>query len=423
MLDREPTIAVNDETYGPDYFERCFARFERSSHLRRSRGKRYAVCCSDPAEWIALCLYLRASGGSVAPLHSNTPLEAAKRLALKMGCEALLFHDVENFLPLGEGQLDEHGVLLQLTSGTTGEAKCVQRTWDSLDLEIAAYNRAFGGRVETPLLACPVTHAYGLISGVLSALARGQRPLLLANINPKYVIRRSLEDRDRLLYASPTLLNVLIRLLPEGGELCPVMTSGAPLAAAWFQELSRRSRRVSQQYGCSEVGCISVAMDARSADDVGVPLDLLQVTAGAGRRSLDEIHVRTEGRVVETRDLGFLQGDRLFFAGRKDDTINVAGINVYPRDVEDVVLEFPDIVEAVVYKRPDPYAGERVCVKFVATRSVDTTDLRAFCATNLSPFAVPLEMQQVEAIPWLDNGKIDRRRLVESEAGQASTTG
>ena len=248
---------------------------------------------------------------------------------------------------------------------------------------------------------------------MLSALRRGVAPVVLTNINPKYVMRRAAASQHALLYASPTLLNVLVRLLADGPGLCPVMTSGAPLRGSWFNELRQRSARVLQQYGCSELGCISLNLEARAAFEVGVPLRHLEVLAGPSKTEPEEIRVRVGDHVVSTKDLGYFNERGLCFVSRVDDTINVAGINVYPREVEEVILEFGGVDEAVVYKRADPYAGERVCLKFTAERTLDVAELRRFCVEQLTPFAVPLEIHQVTSIPKLENGKINRRQLAE----------
>lgn len=408
-------LAINDLTFSRDYFEKRFAELNRLPHLRRSGGERYAVCLQEPERWLALCLFLRQSGASVAPLHPSTPLEGAKRLAKRLRCTQLLFHDEAQSLALEDGARDDTGVLVQLSSGTTGTPKSIERTWAAVDAEVSSYVDALGSLGECePLLACPVTHSYGLISGVLSSLRRGVTPVVLTNINPKYLIRRAADRTQALLYASPTLLNVLVRLLPEGANLCTVMTSGAPLRSAWFAELRRRSLRVMQQYGCSEFGCISLNLDTQAAEEVGRPLRYLEVTAGSSKTALEEIRVRAGDRFVSTKDLGYFNQRGLCFVSRVDDTINVAGINVYPGEVEEVVLDLEGVEEAVVYKRTDAYAGERVCLKFVATRTVDAAEVRRFCAQQLTPFAVPLEVHQVSEIPKLENGKVNRRQLAEA---------
>jgi 3,4-dihydroxybenzoate---[aryl-carrier protein] ligase len=419
-------LDIDDTTYDSTHFDARYAEFDGLPHLARPSGQRYAVCLTDAVEWVALCLYLRSRGASVAPLHPHTPFEAAKRLAMRMRCSQLLFHGVSASTPVARSERDNCGFLIQLSSGTTGEPKCIERSWKTVNDEIASYCRALGEDGEKqPLLACPITHSYGLISGVLAALDRGVSPVVLTNINPKYVIRRATESERGLLYASPTLLNVLVRLLPEGRKLCAVMTSGAPLRSAWFSELESRTARVLQQYGCSELGCVSLNRDARAANEVGSPLEHLTVSAGPSKEQPEEIRVRAGDQVTGTKDLGYFNERSLCFVSRLDDTINVAGVNVYPQEVEEVILEFSGIDEAVVYKRADPYASERVCLKFTARAEIDVAELRRFCAANLTPFAVPLDVHQVEEIPKLPNGKVNRRQLAESAAvaGQGFESG
>jgi fatty-acyl-CoA synthase len=407
-------LAINDVTLDRTHFDARFAEFERLPHLKHSAGQRYAVCMPEAERWLSLCLYLRDNGASVVPLHPSTPLEAAKRLARRMRASQLLFHDETQGIALEGATRDDSGMLVQLSSGTTGEPKCIERTWASVDQEVESYVEALGELgSRAPLLACPVTHSYGLISGVLSSLRRGVTPVVLTNINPKYVMRRAEARRHALLYASPTLLNVLVKLLGDSPGLCPVMTSGAPQRDSWFNELRQRSARVLQQYGCSELGCISLNLDTQAAFEVGVPLGHLSVLAGVTKAAPEEIRVQVGGHVTSTRDLGYFNERGLCFVSRLDDTINVAGINVYPREVEEVILEFRGVEEAVVYKRTDSYAGERVCLKFTAVSTLDLAELRRFCVEQLTPFAVPLEMQQVTTIPKLENGKINRRQLAE----------
>lgn len=413
-------LTINDTTFDRDHLDSRFAAFARAPELWHSHERRYAVCTPDAEALLTLCLYLRHTGASVAPLHPSTPLGAAKRTAQRLRCETLLFHGQPHEIAR-DGDAPKPaagGALLQLSSGTTGEPKCVERSWSSVDREVENYVAALGELgSRTPLLACPVTHSYGFISGVLAALRRGITPVVLTDINPKYVLRRATADQHALLYASPTLLHVLVRLLGDDSNLCAVMTSGAPLRAAWFEQLKRRSSRVLQQYGCSELGCISLNLDTHAAGEVGAPLAHLQLSAGAGPAAPEEILVRVDDRVFGTRDLGYFNERGLCFVNRMDDTINVAGVNVYPGEVEEVVLEFEGVDEAAVYKRQDPYAGERVCLKFTSARSIDVSSLRRFCSEQLSRFAVPLEIQQVASIPKRDNGKLDRRQLAELEDG------
>lgn len=405
-------LDIDDTRYERSYFDGRFAEFRSLPHLSQTTGRRYAACFKDAATWLALCLFLRERGASIAPLHPNTPLEAAKRLAARMGCTDLLFQTVDQPVLIPHAAPGPGGVLVQLSSGTTGDPKCIERSWSAVATEVDSYSNALGDlEGHVPLVACPTSHSYGLISGVLSALHRGARPNVLTNLNPKYLIRRATATQNALLYGSPTLLSVVVRLLPEGARLCALMSSGSPLRTALLKELADRSRRVLQQYGCSEVGCISINREVRAAHELGTPLGHLTVAAGTSERQPDEIRVGTGTSLLGTKDLGYFGERGLCFVSRLDDTINVAGVNVYPREVEEVILEFPEIDDAVVYRRADPYASERVCLQFTARTEVDLGELRRFCVENLTPYAVPLDMQQVAEIPKLENGKVNRRNL------------
>ena len=89
--------------------------------------------------------------------------------------------------------------------------------------------------------------------------------------------------------------------------------------------------------------------------------------------------------------------------------INVSGLNVYPKEVEDVVMAMPGVGDAVVFRKPDAFAGERVALLFSAEQPVDRAQLRQWCAERLAAHQMPTEIVQVERIPRQPNGKISRR--------------
>ena len=125
-----------------------------------------------------------------------------------------------------------------------------------------------------------------------------------------------------------------------------------------------------------------------------------------------EIAVQRAGAAVETRDLGFRRDDgMLVFLSRLDDLINVSGLNVYPKEVEDVVMTFAGIADAVVFRKQDAFAGERVALLFSAEQAVDQRQLRQWCAERLAAHQMPTELLQVERIPRQANGKISRREV------------
>jgi acyl-coenzyme A synthetase/AMP-(fatty) acid ligase len=416
-------IYVNDTHHDEQYFERCFALFDRHPLLRRCQSERFAVCLSYTAFWIALCLYVKERGGSVYPLPIDIPIDAARRRAERSGSRHLIFgtdgeaavERVEAIERSTEPSLDDgQPALIQTSSGTTGEPKHIARSWASIDTEIASYVQHFDASEMTPIVACPVNHSYGLISGVLVALKRGLQPVIVTNPNPKYILRKLSEAASPLLYSSPTLIATTTMLAPEDKPIFAIMASGTLLPKPAFESIRKKVRHLHQQYGCSEVGCVTLGQDIAAANEVGRPLRHIELAAGGSASEPREIVVKSGAKTVETRDLGYLKDGKLCFVSRIDDMINVSGLNVYPSEVEEVVLEMPEVADAVVFKRSHGLGTEQVCLHFVSDRPLPHRQIREHCAKKLASYQVPMRIAQVEVIPKLPNGKINRRDLAEA---------
>ncbi|KJV10553.1 acyl-CoA synthetase [Elstera litoralis] len=380
----------------------------------RARG-RYAVCFPETIDWLSLFFALKEADCTVLPLHPSTPLAAARRMAQEAGCHALFFHRLTPELLPDPGAPETAGHLLQMSSGTTGAPKIIARSWGEIAGEIASYTGHFRApEAMTPVIACPTTHSYGLICGLLVALHRGQVPVILNVDNPKYLLKRLRDIERPLLYSSPVILHTLAKLLPEDAPLHALMSSGTVLPDPWFAAIRRKTRHMFQQYGCSEAGCIAINGDVQASNDMGIVLPHHRLEAGAGAYAPAEIILRREGGDIFTRDLGYLKSDgSLVFVARLDDTINVSGLNVYPQQVEDVVMGFPGVTDAIVFRKADAFAGERVGLVFTATEAVSLQSLRAWCRSHLAAHQQPSEIRQTASLPRKANGKISRREVAE----------
>jgi 3,4-dihydroxybenzoate---[aryl-carrier protein] ligase len=412
-------IQIDDRIYDREHFAAASARHVERLGLEERRG-RYAVCFADTAEWLSLFFAIRSAGATVLPIHPGTPYPAARALAVKAGCDGLLY-DSLSAEPLGEPASSAgEGTLLQMSSGTTGEPKCIARTWAEIDREVETYVSTFREPQEmSPVIACPTTHSYGLICGILVALRRGQRPVIVNTANPKYILKTLREVERSLLYSSPAILNTLARLLPEGEKIHAVMTSGTLLPDTWFAQIRARARHMFQQYGCSEAGCIAINPEVEASADMGFALPHQTVETGMGEAP-QEIVISAAGRRIHTRDLGYRRPDgMLVFVSRMDDMINVSGLNVYPQDVEDAVMAMPAVTDAVAFRRADRFAGERVGLVFSAEERLSREDVREWCLKNLGQHQVPTEILQLDAVPRQANGKINRREIAAlHEAGR-----
>ncbi|ACF01141.1 AMP-dependent synthetase and ligase [Rhodopseudomonas palustris TIE-1] len=402
-------IQVGDRFYDQAIVQTMGARAAEAVGLSDRPELSFAVCLSDPAEFLALLLAIREAGASVLPIHPSTPRAAARRLAIDLGCQRLVTDELA-IEDLG-GEDPGPGGLLQTTSGTTGEPKRIARSWAEIDREIDSYVATFVAPQDmTPLIACPITHSYGLICGVLVALRRGQVPHILGTANPKYLIARLRQTRQPLLYSSPAMLHAIARLLPAGEMIHAAMTSGTLLPDQWLMTIRARTTHLFQQYGCSEAGCVAINPNLSASGDMGAPLPHLRVEAGDTDQPR-EIVLHVGDRAIRTADLGYTKADgTLVFVGRLDDTINVSGLNVYPKEVEDVVA-MPGVTDAVVFRQLDSLAGERVAVAFSAEHSIAPADLRNWCIKNLAAHQVPMETVRLPRLPRQANGKISRREI------------
>lgn len=272
-------------------------------------------------------------------------------MANKAGSHFLLYENIHLPIHLSQQINEKEGVLVQMSSGTTGDPKCIERTWESIEKELESYVSVLpADNQTTSVVACPTTHSYGLICGVMACIRRGAEPVILTNMNPKYVLKKLKEHPKHILYGAPALLHTLTRLIRDGQRFDAVMTSGTLMPAGWMEALKKASNRVLQQYGCSEAGCVAIHPDVCDTREMGYPLPHVKVEAGSIQNP-GEILIHDSEKTIYTKDLGYIENGVLSFLARMDDTINVAGLNVYPQEVEDVLMGEPRIIEAVVYKK------------------------------------------------------------------------
>ncbi len=422
-------IYLNDEHYDKNYFEQCYQAFNQHDVLGNGQGKRITACISDAAVWIALCLYARDHGISVFPLPAGTPEEALRRRAqLSSSHYQVMAASMEELLTniekISDHQDDAEPVLVQMSSGTTGEPKCINRSWLSIDIELQNYIEHFTDLAEmTAVVACPVNHSYGLICGILASIKRGSEPVIITNFNPKYIIKKVRETTSPILYSSPALITTITMMVKADQPIHAIMTSGTLMQATWLEQAANKCEKLYQQYGCSEVGCISLGGEIKSIHDQGMVLPHLTVKSGSSAEEPQEIVVTTEastkntstkemGITVSTRDLGYLDANnRLHFISRIDEMINVSGLNVYPAEVEKVVMDMPNVSDAVVFKKSHAFGNDQVCLQFIAEQEIANEDIRSWCSKYLNKYQVPLQIAQVEKIERLPNGKVSRKAL------------
>jgi long-chain acyl-CoA synthetase len=341
---------------------------------------------------------------------------------------------------------DDDLAALLYTGGTTGRSKGVPLTHANLFWCGSSSHTSSTDDLTRTLMPLPLAHAYGLLVTCVGMHTEvpGQS-ILMRWFDPAGWLKLAQQHRVQRTTLVPSMIQMLLaQPLDEAdlSELVAVSSGAAPLAAETREEFERRvpSALVYEGYGCTESASIiaSNPVGARRVGSVGLPVPgcTVQIRDDAGRVLAPgedgEICVQSPGVLsgywqapdatatavrdgwLYTGDIGHLDADGyVYVVDRKKDLIIRGGFNVYPRDVEDVLLTHPAVAQAAVVGRPDPRLGEEV-IGFVALRPGATAtedELVAHAKARLAATKYPREVRIVSTIPLTSVGKLDRKRL------------
>ncbi|WP_369227897.1 class I adenylate-forming enzyme family protein [Streptomyces sp. R39] len=345
-------------------------------------------------------------------------------------------------------QLDSSALaLLIYTSGTTGVPKGVML--DHSNIESMAGTGCRGlelGRADRCLLILPLFHVNAIVVSVLMPLLAGGSVAITDRFDPETFF--DLVERERPTYFSavPTIYSMLAALpadvRPDTSSLRYGCCGAAPASAELLARIeSRYGFPLIEGYGLSEGTCFSTVnpvagprrvgsvgravpgQDIRIVDERGTELapgvDGEVIVRGPnvmrGYLGRPEETAKTiVGGWLHTGDVGHLDQDGyLFLVGRSKDMIIRGGENIYPKEIEDVLVTAPSALDAAVIGVPDDKWGE-VVVAYVQPRpgaTVDPAALEALTARHLSGYKRPTSFFVVDALPKNAVGKIDKPSL------------
>lgn len=351
-------------------------------------------------------------------------------------------------------------ILYQFSSGSTGRPKRVNRTQRNLLQEARNFtSTAHVTPDDTILCIVPLFHAHGLGNCLLAASTTGATLVILEQLvrdgvpveapfatRCPRVAQLVHDERVTIMPGVPYGFGTLAELPGEAqvdlSSLRLCFSAGNFLPRQVFDSfLERFGIPVRQLYGCTEGGALTLNLDddvVATHDSVGRPLNNVTIAivddAGAvlPPGQVGEIVVRSDSltsgyvglpEVNQTafRDGIFFTGDlgrlddagRLYVTGRKKIFIDTGGYKVDPLEVEDVLMTYPGVAEAVVVGIESPYGGEIIKAVVVARGECPEDDLIAYCRTRLADFKVPRVVGFIDAIPKSPLGKILRKNLVQ----------
>ena len=348
---------------------------------------------------------------------------------------------------------DDLGLVIY-TSGTTGAPKGAMLTHDNIVSNVVATDRALlqGGRDDVVLCCLPLFHAFGQQAAMNATVLTGGTLVLMSRFDADEALRLLVEKRVTVFAGVPTmyvgLLEAATRSTARPEALRLAISGGAALPLTVldrFREVFRA--QIYEGYGLSETTCVAtVNQPARGTrpGTVGHPVPGVEVGIAdadvdaevtlLGPDQLGEVVIRgsnvmagylgrpdaTAAAIVDgwfrSGDLGTLDADGfLRIVDRKKDLVIRGGFNVYPREVEEQLLQHDDVGQAAVIGVPDDRYGEEVVAVVVPAqgRSLDSDALVAWARERLGGHKYPRRVEVVESLPLGPSNKVLKRDLRE----------
>ena len=367
-----------------------------------------------------------------------------------IGLREVLETPADRFRPFDT--VAEDVACLQYTGGTTGRAKGATLTHGNLVANVRQLAAWFETRIEEGaeimITALPLYHVYALTCNCLTYLHIGSRNVLITDPRD---MKGFIAELKKWKFTAITGVNTLYQALVNQPQLAEVDFSALNIVSAggmavmdatakqWFEVTGTE---IIEGYGLSETSPVitsnPVNMRAWSGS-IGLPLPSTDVSLRDEKGK--EVAIGAEGELcvrgpqvmpgywrnpeataaAMTRDGYFRTGDiatvdeKGYFriVDRKKDMIIVSGFNVYPNEVENVIMMHPDVVEAACIGVENEGGGELVkafvTLKPGATPTAD--DIRNFCRENLAAYKVPKLVEFRDELPKTAVGKILRRAL------------
>lgn len=389
-------------------------------------------------------------------------LGAARACAQAMGLKVLDI-DVPDGAPAGQFTLEGGALpdappayaaasdvaLVLHTSGTTARPKIVPLSHHNLVASARNIARHLSlAPADRCLNVMPLFHIHGLVGGLLSTLASGGGVICAPGYNDREFFDWVQVFQPSWYSAVPTIHQSVVAQSPQYRVKAPrhqfrfIRSSSSSLPPATMKALeSFTGAPVVEAYSMTEAAhqmtSNALPPGTRAAGSVGVAAGVeVAILDEAGRRmppgQTGEIVIRGPSVIqgyennpvanaasfidgwFRTGDQGILNSEgRLFISGRLKEIVNRGGEKVSPREVDDALLEHPDVAQVVAFAVPHPSLGEDLAAAVIRrpASSASEADLREFLYGKLSEFKIPSRILFVESIPKGPTGKIQRLTL------------
>jgi long-chain acyl-CoA synthetase len=355
--------------------------------------------------------------------------------------------------PITADRGDDDDAVILYTSGTTGRPKGAELTHANLtrNAELTATTLLKSGTGDVVMGCLPLFHVFGLTCGLNATVAAGSTLTLLPRFDPGKALEIIQRDRVTIFEGVPTMYAAMLHYTgerPDVSSLRLCVSGGAAMPVEVLRGFEESfGCIILEGYGLSEtspVASFNHPDKVRKPGSIGTPI------AGVEMRLIDadgadvpagevgEIAIRGHnvmkgywgkpdataeamtgggeagGGWFRTGDLAKVDEDGYYYiVDRKKDLIIRGGYNVYPREIEEVLYEHPDVAEVAVIGIPHDDLGEEVgaAVKLKPGATATPADLRAFARERVAAYKYPRHVWIVDDLPKGPTGKILRREV------------
>jgi long-chain acyl-CoA synthetase len=342
---------------------------------------------------------------------------------------------------------DDDTLAILYTSGTTGAPKGAMLSHKNLyrnAMTVADVRETEPNDVVIGVL--PLYHIYGQTSALNASIYLGLTFHLLRQFDPEEVIKLIQTEAGTILLGVPTMLNRLILETDQTGmersSLRFCISGGASLPVEILHKFEDRfETKIYEGYGLTECSpvCVENPFGGKTkAGSIGLPIpgfkarivddsdrevesdqagELIVKGPGVMKGYLNRPE-ETAKTVVDgwlhTGDMARMDEEGyIYIVDRKKDVVKRAGYSIYPREVEEVLFQHPEVVEAGVYGLPHGDLGEEVAADVVlrAESNLTEDDIRQFVKERIAPYKYPRIIHLVDDLPKSHTGKILKREL------------
>ncbi|HDK36482.1 MAG TPA: long-chain fatty acid--CoA ligase [Bacteroidetes bacterium] len=354
--------------------------------------------------------------------------------------------DEANLNPEGVRVTPDDPAVILYTSGTTGRPRGAVLSHGNLVSNARASVQI--GQISSKdvfLGVLPFYHSFGQTVSMNAAFCAGARIVMLSKFNPENVFQAIEKEKVTIFAAVPTMLKIMVDYEGPAGELSSIrrlLSGGAKLELSLMEEFEQKFKiPIYEGYGLTEASPVVTFNPegfGRKSGSAGIPLPDVHIKIID--ESGNELVPEKEGEIIvrgpnvmerylnrpeatkeilrdgwlHTADIGYIDEEGyLYIVDRKGDMIIKGGFNVYPREIEELLLHHPAIAEVAVIGVPDAVQGEEVKAYVVLRQNADVSsdEIIAYCLSQIARYKCPKYVSFVQSLPQNALGRVQKHLL------------